>query len=396
MLKGHVDTASHVMIDGWAADDARPDVAVNVDILLNNRHLVTVTADNLREDLAALGEFGAGHHGFRFTFAAPLSAATTHRISVRYADNGTLLPAGERVLRAPGEGATGSGSALTPILVNVTARSGTTLLMAVLAHAPEIIVAELVPFETRLLSYYANAHNVLTHGADMVRSTHSDDLEGDGFHIGFNPYNGPDRDSAFLVPAIARDYTEHYVPSRLDESFHDVITEYYCRLARDRGKPKARFFAEKNNNWQNLVRSFTRRAFGAVREIVTIRDPRDVLCSQMSFFKIEAERSFSELNSALEHILDMHAEGSRDIYFNVYEQLLRGDKACFVGLSEFLQTEIVQLKDEARRDVFAKHGTSANADATVERWRTDLNQEWQDRCLQAWRPFLEKFGYALR
>jgi hypothetical protein len=268
--------------------------------------------------------------------------------------------------------------------------------MTVLAHAREIVVSELVPYETRLLSYYANAHNVLTHAADMVHSTHSDNLEGDGFYIGFNPYNCPDRDAAFSMPAIPRDYAEHYVPYRLDESFRDMITEYYSRLARDRGKSTVRFFAEKSNNWQSLVRSFTQRAFGAVREIVTIRDPRDILCSYMSYFGVEAERSFSELSSALQNILDIHAQGSCDVHFNVYEQLYRGHKDSFLALSEFLQTEIAQPTVDVRQNVFARHGTSANADASIERWRTDLSEEWQDRCRQAWRPFLEKFGYALR
>jgi hypothetical protein len=182
----------------------------------------------------------------------------------------------------------------------------------------------------------------------MVHSTHSDDLESDGFYIAFNPYNSPDRAAVFSAPAIARDYAENYVPARLDEGFRDVITEYYRRLARSRDKPEVRFFAEKNNNLQNMVRGFTRDAFGAGREIVTIRDPRDVLCSQISYFTIEAERSLSELSDAMEIILDMHAENSQDVHFNIYDRLLRGDKACFTALSEFLQTEIVQVTDEAR------------------------------------------------
>ncbi len=397
MRKGHVDTISHSIIAGWAADTERPEAALDIDILVNDQHIVRATADYPRADLATLGELGAGPHGFSVAFAEPLSAATAHRISVRYADDGTLLPGGERVLPPKGSAtAAAVTSALTPILVTGPGRSGTTLLMNLLAHAPEIVVAELAPYEIRLLSYYANAQNVLTHAADTAHSTHSDDLEGDGFHIGFNPYNGPDRDAAFAIPAIVRDYAENYVPARLDEGFRDLIIEYYRRLARSRGKPGARFFAEKNNNLQNLVRSFTRRAFGGIREIVTIRDPRDVLCSQMSYFKTEAERSFAELSYATEIILDLHAENSRDVYFNVYERLLRGEKDSFIGLSEFLQTEIVQLTDEARQSNLAGHATSANADASVERWRTDLNQEWQDRCLRAWRPFLEKFGYPLK
>jgi hypothetical protein len=396
MRKGHVDTVSHVLIAGWAADTDRPDAVLEVDILVDNQHVVRVTADERRGDLAAMEEFGDGRHGFRVTFAQPLSIDIAHRVSARYANDGTLLPGGERELRAQRAVTAGAKTTMTPILVTGPGRSGTTLLMALLAHAPEIIVSELVPYETRLLSYYANAHNVLTHAADMVNSTHSDDLESDGFGIGFNPFNSPDRAAAFSTPAIARDYEEQYVPERLSEGFRDVIAEYYLRLAGDRRKPSARFFAEKNNNLQYLVRSFTRRAFPGAREIITIRDPRDVMCSQMSYFKMDAERSFAELSHATEITLEIHAEKSPDVCFHRYEDLLRGEKDSFLRLSKFLQTAIEPLTDESIQDIFVSHGTSANAHATLERWRSDLNQEWQKRCLQAWRPFLEAFGYPIK
>jgi hypothetical protein len=405
MRKSHVDTASHAMVAGWAADTDRPDEVLAIRIFVDGEPAATFPANQKRADLAKRGGFGDGRHGFRFSFDPPLRREAAHRIRVCYADSDAALTNGERMLPAepPAQADTGQpppavspNPALIPILVTGSARSGTTLLMSLLAGGPEIIAAELAPFEVRLLAYYANAHNVLTHEADTVRSTHQNNVKGDGYFIGFNPYNNERHANAFTTPAIAADYAEHYVPRHLHAGFADLITEYYHRLARDKDKAGARFFAEKNNTIQPLVSRFTRHAFRDVREVITIRDPRDVMGSYLSYFKHDAERAFAEITNATRIILDLHAQTPRDVYFSPYERLVRGEKASLRALSDFLQTEIAQPPAALTQEIFSMHGTSADAGATIARWRTDLPTAWQDRCNAGWRSFLETFGYSDR
>lgn len=397
MRKGHVDSVTHALVGGWAADTERPDVALTITILVDGAHVADVVADRPRPDLAARSEFGDGRHAFRYQFDPPLDSTRSYRVALYYAEDGRLLPRGERVL--PGAAAAPvqeAPASLKPILVSGPGRSGTTLLMGLLAGAPEIVAAEWVPYELRLMAYYANAQRVLTHPGDTEHSTHHDKLPGDGYFIGFNPYNGPLQTTAFATPAVAQAYADHFVPGRVDGCFRDVIIEYYRLLALDKGKQQARYFAEKNHNLQRLVRHFADRAFGGVKEIITVRDPRDVMCSHLSWFHMEAERSFSDLSNAAKTVLQLHDAMPRDVYFNPYERLLRGEKACFLALSEFLQTEIAERPAEARQSVFARHGTSADPAATVGRWRRDMPAEWRERCNEAWQPFLERFGYELR
>lgn len=394
MLTGHIDKFSETFVGGWAADPDQPDLAVPLTIHVDGRRVAAITADRLRPDLAARGTLGTGHHGFRFTFPAPLRPEAAHTIRVCHED-GTLLPPGEVVLAATAAPAATDSTGLIPILITGSGRSGTTLLMGLLAGAPEIIAANLVPYETRLLSYYANARHVLTQPADMERSTHTDRLHGDGFHIGFNPFNSAAHRAAFAAPFVAQDYQDHYVSARLDRAFADLIGEYYHRLALDQGKPQARFFAEKNNNVQELVRTFTRRAFTGTREIITVRDPRDILCSYLAYFKADAERCFNDIGRALRVILALHAQQPRDVYFNPYERLLRGDPAALRALADFLQTELRPANAGQVHDVFTRHGTSPTPDATIGRWRTDLSAGWRARCAEAWGEFLGVFGYGL-
>jgi hypothetical protein len=184
---------------------------------------------------------------------------------------------------------------MRPILVTGPGRSGTTLLMSLLAASPGIVAADLPPYETRQLAYYGNAHHVLTQPADTVRSTHQDRVHGDFYHIGFNPYNGPAHDQAFRTQALVQDFSAHYVPAQLDSAFAGLVREYYGRMARDHGKPGAALFAEKNNNLQRVVWQFVRRAFPGAREIVTVRDPRDVFCSYIAYFKVDGDYAFSDL-----------------------------------------------------------------------------------------------------
>jgi hypothetical protein len=71
-----------------------------------------------------------------------------------------------------------------------------------------------------------------------------------------------------------------------------MIGEYCRRLTAHSLKHDVHFFAEKNNNLQPKVRTFTRCVFGSIRKIITVRDPRDVLCSHMAYFSSEMERVF--------------------------------------------------------------------------------------------------------
>jgi hypothetical protein len=447
MRGGHVDALTRKSVAGWAADSDRPDARLIVAVLVDGVKIGEAQADRLRRDLASLGRFGDGCHGFAFEFPEPLDAQADHVVRVQYAEDGVKLPNGEQRLAALAQPGTQSGAqsgtpaggeagpppappagpkaavpaaapaatparkpkpaarakpragaaapGLAPILVTAPGRSGTTLLMGLLAKSPAIVAAELVPYELRLLSYYAAAYQVLTAPADLDRSTHPDRLEGDGFHIGFNPFNSPNYAPAFRDRAPLQEYFASYAPDRVCDFVRDMVGEYYTRLAADKGKTGARFFAEKGNNLHAPTRHFTRRVFGQVRELVIVRDPRDVLCSHMAYFSSSPEKAFAQLSHAARQLLAIRAEAAPDIHIFKYEDMVRGDPACFAGLSDFLGTKIAPEGGFRPQEVFRKHGTSVSPEASVARWRTNLPEDLRTRCAQDWAGFLGVFGYEL-
>ncbi len=391
MRGGHVDSITRATVAGWAADDSDPDAQLELRVAVDGQEAGRVFAERPRRDLAALGRYGDGAHGFLFTFPAPLSAFQDHRITVSFAD-GMAVPGGERLLsgedRAPVEAEQPS-----PILVTAPGRSGTTYLMSCLAASPQIVVAELVPYEVRLLSYYAAAYAVLTAPADTGHSTHPDRLEGDGFHIGFNPFTGPQYAHAFHKQASLRHFHEDWAPARLGTAVADIVRQYYRLLATDKDKSAVRFFAEKNNNLHRPTRLFVRRVFSGMREVVIVRDPRDVLCSHVAYFDSSQDKAFLQLSHSCSQLTAIKAEAGPDVCIIRYEDMVRGDAATFARLGAFLRAEIGPVRKEAGERMFAQHATSFSPEASIGRWRTDLPGSLQMQCAQTWGGFLQLFGY---
>jgi hypothetical protein len=423
MRGGHVDAITRRAVAGWAADSDRPDERLTVLVSVDGVLLGHAVADRLRRDLEGLGRYGDGRHGFSFEFPGPLDPDREHIILVRFAEDGTRLPNGERRLpplaellppprvaaaaqpapapppapAAPPKRRKGAprSQGLAPILVTAPGRSGTTLLMGLLAKSDAIVAAELVPYELRLLSYYSAAFQVLVAPADLEKSTHPDRLEGDGFHIGFNPFHAPQYMPAFRDRAPLLEYFQTYAPERTLHYARDMVVEYYTRLAHDKAKPDARYFAEKGNNLHAPTRAFTRRLFPHMRELVIVRDPRDVLCSHMAYFSSPPEKAFSQLTHACRQLLAIRAEAHADTHILKYEDMVSADPACFAALAVFLDTHVEPERGSRPAEVFRRHGTSISPEASVARWRTNLGDALRARCAKEWGVFLTTFGYDL-
>ncbi|HVT91463.1 MAG TPA: hypothetical protein VHD76_01365 [Bryobacteraceae bacterium] len=60
---GWVDQATCTTISGWVWDSTQPNVSLNVDLYDNGAFLMTIPANQFRQDLYNLG-YGNGNHGF--------------------------------------------------------------------------------------------------------------------------------------------------------------------------------------------------------------------------------------------------------------------------------------------------------------------------------------------
>jgi hypothetical protein len=348
-----------------------------------------VACGQRRSDLLKLG-VSHPNHGFQLTFDPALPSAMDIQLVVRVRDTAEMLPNWEVFLPAIQKETT-----LSPILVTASGRSGTTLLMGTLAKSQSIIVAENHPYEIRLLAYYATAFKVLTSQANFEKSMHPDRLQGDGFHVGFNPFSRGTDVPWFRSKNLSVELFSNYARAELLVSFKKIIVEYYERLRDDQGKREAKFFAEKTNNLQSLARQFPRKAFGKVKEIVLVRDPRDLLCSQRSYFKLD-DFNVSPIVKNCVDLTNIVGGQLEDILILKYEDLVMDGENIIQTLMNFVGVDVPTTTIDAKEEMlFRKHATSPSADASIGRWRSDLPKATVNLINDGCAAFLERFGYPM-
>lgn len=387
MFVGYVDSIRHDHVEGWALDTDFPSQAVEILIFIDGHLRATVVCDELRGDLAALGSYGDGRHGFRYRLPVPLPNDREHRVVVTFKSDGCPLSNGHKLLTAAGP------QEFQPILVTAPGRSGTTLFMSRLGQSRDICIADLPPFELRMISYYAAAYRVLTAKADPARSTNPDDIEGNGLFIGFNPFFDGNFEPAFSTRERFLQAFAGMIPNTLSDSFRRIVEAFYRSLSDDQGKGICRYFAEKTNNIEPNVRMFARLAFGSIKEFVLVRDPRDVYCSHLSYFHTEPERSFGEVTTACTSLLAIQREARTDTMFVSYEALVLRPDEMADRVSAFLGVDRAMGDRTRESAIFNEHATSQSPGSSIGRWQRDLAEDARQRCNEAWAEFLETFGY---
>jgi hypothetical protein len=265
--------------------------------------------------------------------------------------------------------------------------------MTYLSLHPAIIVAHRHPHEIKLASYYAAALGVLTATADREHSTDPDRMVSDYLRVGFNPFNRP----SFY--SIAHDHTklEHFfeieAPQRTASAFRDIVLRYYELLARDYAKNTARYFAEKIT-LHGAPRLGIRALFGPVREIVLVRDPRDLLCSARAFWALDPSSALASVGEANRAILRLRATGDEDTAFIRYEDLITDPSGTLDQIADFIGVnEPFATAAGAGNGVLTSHATSESPQASMGRWRTELSADEITKCENMYGPFLDAFGY---
>lgn len=98
-LKGNLERAEPHAVRGWVFDPAEPEARIRLELRLGGSLLGHVLADRPRADLARLGCYGDGAHGF--DIALPPGAEPGQLLELRRAGDGAALPGSPRRLAAP-------------------------------------------------------------------------------------------------------------------------------------------------------------------------------------------------------------------------------------------------------------------------------------------------------
>ena len=151
------------------------------------------------------------------------------------------------------------------------------------------------------------------------------------------------------------------------------------------------------------------------REVVLVRDFRDMLCSILAFNAKRGVQGFGrdradsdaefvdEMGKPADALARSWEQRASKAHLVRYEDLVSRPAETVEGLLDYVGLDsgqqIVQAMlaelDQAGEEATKHRTTSAATDESIGRWRAELGPELLARCEQAFGPALEAFGYPV-
>ena len=328
-----------------------------------------------------------------------------------------------------------------PVLIRCMGRMGTTWLIQLLSKHPAILAHRRYPYETGAARYWLHVFRVLTGPgryaeatpAGLTRSEWRDAMvdaaelsSADPVTVGSNPLFGeylddgltglgdPHPDRTFgawggLVRWLGGDYG-----SAVGRFCRQSIDGFYDEVARLQGQPGRRYVVEKYFDTYDGV-DLNWELYADAREVVLVRDLRDVLCSVFAvnagldqprfgrgFFDNDADY-IQELASRAAQLLRSWQDRADRVHLVRYEDLMAHPEATTTAVLEYLdvdarpETVAAMLRGAlADGSRLVGHRTSGDPASSVQRWRRELPGELQAVCREAMGDTLAGFGYPRR
>jgi sulfotransferase family protein len=398
--EGFAGDSYGLTVEGWVLSKRIP--IEHVEILHEERPLAVVPIDRDRPDIAAgFPEVeGAARSGF-LAWISALKLPERFELVVRAKlVDGTRLPVARlrgRRRRLPAA----AGEAIQPLMVNTIGRSGSTLLVTLLSSHPDVVAFSPFIKDARVSTYWANVLQDLADPASYLAPFDPPDLE--------RPHWWIDGGAGEL----GEDAVERWLGSEsvelLAAACRGQIEAFYANLA---GAEGARFFVEKYLPYQ-VVPDLLAEMYPAAREVILVRDFRDMLCSVIAFNRKrgwsdfgyteggdDAEYVREVMRPSLARLAERLREGATRPLLVRYEDLVLDPEPALAELfgqlslaaDEGLVAETVR---RAREDTAAMdhHRTSSDPVASIGRWRDDLPEDVAAACNKELGPLLAEFGY---
>jgi hypothetical protein len=416
LLGAHIDhpipgtslDAYAVDVRGWAIGADAPVDAIEVS-LGARKTILKAALGEPRPDVG--GEFPqaphAGSSGFR-TLVGVLENRARFGLEVhaRLSDGSRVrigrIEGERRPLRSAFE------ANMQPLMLNTIGRSGSTWLAWVLSCHPEVIGYRPMQFETRVATYWTSVFQGLAQPRSYLSQLVTTNLESDRrWWLGDGAKSTPKIEDPPLETWLGADAVE-----QMAAMCQARIEAFFQRLAADRGKPGARFFLEKFL-LEPVVLDLLSELYPDTREIILVRDFRDVVSSVLAFNRKRGFQAFGRehVESDAEYIRSVALkqalgvqqrweERKDDAHLVRYEDLLVEPETTLERAFEFVGVDpspdvVRETLERARNDSpsMDHHRTAVDPAATIGRWREDLSAEMISACEDSLDPVLEAFGY---
>lgn len=393
-------------IEGWALGRDQP--VVSVEACIGNQKRRELQLGVPRPDLAdAYPDVpGASSSGFRGTLG-PLELPLEFRLELRAVlTDGSWATLGVvQGRREPLRSAI--RPCFHPLALTCAGRTGGNWTTHLLGHHPQVIAYRPFQYDLRIATYWVELLRTTARPASYLRSLAPGTTTEDWW-LGADSRSIPFPAEAELDRWLHRDHIQAMV-----DFCHDRIDAFYVELAAHLDRPNACMFVERfHPGHRSSAPLLELDATG--REIVLVRDFRDVLCSVLAF---NAKRGFDafgrdrvdtdadyvgELAQRARALLAAWKDAPHPVELLRYEDLVMDPEPtlrrvlAFVGI-DASRSIVRRMSEEAARETpeMAFHRTTPSAHASVGRWRRELDPPMRELCERELGPVLTEFGYEI-
>lgn len=294
---------------------------------------------------------------------------------------------------------------IQPLMVTSLGRTGTTWLMRVLAEHPRIVAHRRYPYEMRVARYWMHTLKVLSDPANHQQSVGPDNFHANPFRIGHNPFYS-------VQMAEHRSLGEWFGRTQIEQlaAFCQQSVEgCYREVAASQGQEAPAFFAEKH--LPDHLPWMTWEAYPRAREIVLVRDFRDMVCSMLAFNAKRGYASFGrervqdddqfirQLGYSARRLLETWKSRIDRAHLLRYEDMVLQPVETFTRVLGYLELEaspsiIERMLERASLDTheLQSHRTSSDPKASIGRWRA-ATPAIRSLCQETFGDVLGELGY---
>jgi hypothetical protein len=388
-----------LLLVGWVLSKGIP--VEHVEVLHEEQQVAVGSLDRERPDLAAgFPELeGAGFSGYRLKLNTLRLSADFELVLRAKLEDGTRLPLGRlrgHRRRLPAA----SAEAIQPLMVNTIGRSGSTLLVTLLSSHPDVIAFSPFLKDARVSTYWTNVLQDLSDQAAYLAPFDPSNLDTPRWWLD----GGRD---------LGDEKLERWLGGEAIDSLcalcQGQIESFYSHL----GEPeRPGYFVEKYLPHQ-VVPDLLAELYPGAREVVLVRDFRDLLCSVISFNRKrgwdafgrseggdDAEYVRTTLRQSGELLVKRLRKGADGPQLVRYEDLVLNPEPTLVELFGKLGMdadpevvrETIRLTQESTAEM-EHHRTTSDPAASIGRWRADLPEDIAAVCNEELGPLLHEFGY---
>ena len=391
-------------VQGWCIGKGRAIDAVQA--VADGRILaqapVNLPTPVLAERFGAAGDFAA-NAGYAFQVDT-LGLEPNFDIRLRAVVNGAPIARIAAIKGARRPLAPGYDPRLQSLLLTSIGRTGTTMLMRMLAAHPEIVAYRSHPYETRAAKYWVHLLKTLGRPADPAKRIGSPNE----FHLDTVAAGLPMLAAAAADYPAAADWARTGYLDDIARFSMQSIDTWYGRIAETQRQDAPRYWAEKT--FPDEYAGLLREMYPAGKELLLVRDFRDMWTSMKAYNERKGYGDFGRERAGSDEqwLFDVRAgaiqlvEATRKRGGSArvvrYEDLVTDPAAALAPVVGYLGLDASQAAIDAmiaagQTDI-ATHRTSESPAASIGRWRSDLTEPEQALANAAFEEVLANFGYT--